>query len=62
MVSVQIDSAQNLEAWTQESRPGVVDGAAPMGMSLTGENRGVQTRSWRAGVLQSLAPTLIKHT
>ncbi len=23
---------------------------------------GHQTRSWRAGVLQSLAPTLIKHT
>ncbi len=24
--------------------------------------RGHHTRSWRAGVLQSLAPTLIKHT
>ncbi len=24
--------------------------------------RGHQVRSWRAGVLQSLAPTLIKHT
>ncbi len=25
-------------------------------------SRGHQTCSWRAGVLQSLAPTLIKHT
>ncbi len=24
--------------------------------------KGVQTRSWRAGVLQSLAPTLTKHS
>ncbi len=38
MASDQTDSSQNQEVSTQESRLGAVDGAVPMGMSLTGEN------------------------
>ncbi len=38
VASGQIDSAQNLEVSTQESKPGVVDEAGSMGESLTGES------------------------
>ncbi len=38
VASGQIDSGQNLEVSTQESKPGVVDEAGSMGESLTGES------------------------